>query len=373
MHRPPSGHPHQGGPHSHNGHGPYGNVSNQTGGHPLPPHCPPGNSGHPLPPHRPDQPWPAPGDMHGGGANFPQESYPQPEWCQGTRLFPFNRPPKDTLIDLLNRENQTDFTPNQLDFGQPAAIGNTLTAITAYPTPETGWTQEVILTYNRRYLETYLGATHLHLYTDAVISKESIIQSMKDRYRVWLDPEDFHLDVIGNQPTWLQMGQRLMRIRFTGDSLIWIGAIEVIVIPDNRLCAVLTVTNLSGFNYPNMDGGNKQLADSFYTGLDGTFMFRELMQYRAGEFIERRHCDDRGGYWMPGVRITGSPWRFDSREVEFNIQGARVKYNGPAEGVWTTGDCRMNSVLVIELGRMCKNLRGNLIIPYEIRREIPCQ
>lgn len=344
------------------------------GGHPAqhhhgrPPHWNDHTGGHPMPPPGYDVPFGGPNEA---GCDFPQQNFPQPEYMQGERLFPFNRPPKETLVELLNRNNTTDFSPNQLEFGEPIAIGNTLTQIVAYPAPSTGWTQEVDLTYNRMYLETYLGATHIHLYTDAQISKESIIQSMKDRYRVWLEPTDFVLEVHNNQPSWLRRGQRLMKIRFLNESMIWIGAMDAIVIPDNRLGAVLGVTMLSGFCYPENLGRGKQMADTFYTGLDGTFMARDLMRFRVGDLIVPNK-NDRDGYWAMGYRITGDPWRFDTREVEYNIYGARVKYNGPATGIWATGECYLNSVLVIELSHLCKNLRGNLIIPYDVRRENPC-
>lgn len=340
----------------------------QPAGCGVPPERPPHHHGGHPPHHGQDSHWNGP---NSAGASFPQQHYPQPEHCEGERIYPYNRPPKHTLIALINVENKTDFSPEQLNFGQPSAIGNTLTHITAYPSEKTGWTDQVELTYNRQYLETYLGMTHVHLYTDATMSKESVIQAMKDRYRIWLEPSDFDMEMMGNQPTWLQRGQYLMRLRFTCNSLIWIGAIEVIVIPDNRLCAVLINTNLSGFIYPANMGRRKQLADSFYSSLDGTILWDTLRLLREGQFITPGP-KDRGGRWAAGYRITGDEWVFDQNEVEFNIAGAKVAYNGRNEGRWFTGDSRLSHVLVIELSNQCKNLRGKLIIPYDIRRENPC-
>lgn len=350
------------------------------GGHPSPGNFSDQDSWSPAPPiHGRRPPAPGPHDHHDHGHSHPRpdhrhyEHFPhqhrQPEaWQCAEPIYPYNKPGKHVLVDLINRANETDFAPDQLEISAPAALGNTLTQVHITPTHKTGWCSSETFTYHRMIMEAYLGKTHIHLHVDARMTKESVAQAMRDRYRIWLDMEDFDVDFSNCPPSWLQRGHFLARLRFRPNCLIWIGAMEVILIPDNRLSAMICVTDLSGFIYPDHLGGQgrKQLAESYYQDLEGTIIYQNLLKYRVGEPV-RTH----DGKWRDGTRLTGDFWISSPQEVEFNVSGARIVYNGRNEGPWHCGCNDYSHVLVIELSHLCKNLRGKLVIPYDVRREQP--
>ncbi len=166
-------------------------------------------------------------------------------------LTDFTRPVDEIIVELINYDNGTTLPLNGLIYGEPFELAdapyNTMLVVTAKPTLR--WMGSITIRYNRVNLEDILGARP-KFYDDGQATLIShLIPALNEAYELNLQPIDY---IDGPLPP-LNPSNFLRVFTLVANplSLIWTGEVDLQFDLHQRpsLEDILTVTNLSGFEY----------------------------------------------------------------------------------------------------------------------------
>lgn len=182
---------------------------------------------------------------------------------------------KQKLLDLINEDNQTSLTLEQLRFSQPTAIiagegNNRNTKVVVYGVESAGYSGLYPFTFERLdFAAQFAGQSVTAEVSSTAFSLEDVLASISEKYGVTLYPEDFTTPDLGpdsnfltvipkeNSYYWLptpltvEVVSELIDIADTLPHVMLPG-FEYPTLKLNDIVDTLPVTSLPGFEYPTL-------------------------------------------------------------------------------------------------------------------------
>lgn len=309
----------------------------------------------------------------------------------------YNKPAYDLLLDIFNYTNHSLVEKWQVTFGEPYPIADdtpqivpvhlnnydlqrprqgTLTRIEVKPTPQSGWTKSIQLTYRREVLQDKFVNVPFVIYaTD--YSKEVILQELLKQYNLYLDDHlvDVELQKVDLEDVLFQdhMGSIIDSdicgdyippvaydaiIRARPEHPIYMGEIRVYIREAVRFLNRNVKTTLEVKRYLGPGNHPKMPAEMILPNnrfVDEDFVMKNL---KPGDLV---------GEWIVDIakKITGDDWVFTQNANPFNLYAAKVVYNGLNTGNVYIDDPKVSNLLIIQFSDThCTNIAGQWIIGY---------
>jgi hypothetical protein len=146
----------------------------------------------------------------------------------------FTQAPQTILLNLINGCNGTSATLDQIQFGIPTALTNSVsgnnTQVKVTPLSGTGWDGDVIFTYNRIDLSVVAGVNTTQFSRGASLKISDLVPEINAAYGINLTAADF---VDGPLPTFAGNADVFETFMLTAapGSLIYMGALELVLLP----------------------------------------------------------------------------------------------------------------------------------------------
>lgn len=300
------------------------------------------------------------------------------------RVYRYDKPEKEVLLDILNHTNKTRFESIQLSFRDLVRVDAALGCrVTIVPEAWTGWTQSEFFFYDRLDLQDTFK--NCPLVVDVVsIDQTTILEALKEQCNVWFDADKVSITaaprplsvVFANvnlntlqaptvdqeepvQPT--QPEEIDFVLSTAPDSLIWFGQIKVLVRPSGFLLGESVSKRLNLRKWFHETLSEKVAVElAIPKTIDGTPHSTFLSSMKVGDYINETSM-------FPGVArsLTKDEWVSVVDQVsDFNLYGAKIIYNGVNTNNFFTGQSRLSRVLAVELSDSCRNLEGVWLIAY---------
>lgn len=158
---------------------------------------------------------------------------------------------KQTLLDLINKDNKTDFKLEDLKFSPPRPVtpgegDNRNTKVDCYGVEASGFAGKFPFTFERLSLvKLFTGRTPVAEVHGGFYTLEEVILSLGERFAITLYPEDFTSpDIDGLSPT--------VTIVPNADSYYWLPTplVVEVVVKAVDISTTLPHVQLPGFVYP---------------------------------------------------------------------------------------------------------------------------
>lgn len=262
-------------------------------------------------------------------------------------LFRFNQSGESLFFDLINRKNGTTFKPEDLELGTPVASGKTCTKIPVTPAQPSPLTGTVHLTYDRLDLNSFFFGIPFNISSNELVDEERLSNEILNRWGIKIEHEDLQIERSGFGSYYPEK----LSVSVKETSLCWVGSIDVWVLSEGNLLSLFTDNPLSyndlsvkanGYIY-SVDRGPLTLSN-------------ELLDYLTYEKILHTLDTESVNFLDYLSDITGDTWVIEDTRTPFNLKDAQVIYNGPFS------ETIEQSVVVIELGRLCSNLNSYLVL-----------
>lgn len=165
-------------------------------------------------------------------------------------VCPLAKTGQELVLDLVNAENNSEITVDQLMFGTPQAgdeDGNTGLNLAA--APDSPWNKDVDIVYDRLDLNTLFHGQRAELSAPKGATKEDIVCHLNFTYDLKFTASEFDLTAVedGELP-------ELFKLKAKEGNLAYTGEMDIFVDLDRMpLSARLLKTDLNGFRYPNAD------------------------------------------------------------------------------------------------------------------------
>ena len=159
-----------------------------------------------------------------------------------------NQPPKDALLELINRDNNASFTHDQLVFGVPEVItsGSTRnTRVTVTAAQESGYQGEVDVTYNRLAISDVFADAHPVVVGDEIYDTDVLVLKLNEAYDLHLTEDDYITEAVSGSSHELTISQ---------DSYAWLGSVVVDIVPEEDVIADNALTGFDGAVIAGFDG-----------------------------------------------------------------------------------------------------------------------
>lgn len=164
---------------------------------------------------------------------------------------------KQTLLDLINKDNKTSFTIDQLTFSKPRAVtpgqnDNRNTKVDCFGVESAGYAGKFSFTFERISLvKLFTGRTAVAEVAGTYYTLADVCKSLSDRFKITLYPEDFTAPELGPAVTTLTLTP-------SPDSYYWLPiplTVEVEFKPHD-IAPTLPHVMLPGFVYPTITANN---------------------------------------------------------------------------------------------------------------------
>lgn len=158
---------------------------------------------------------------------------------------------KQKLLDLINEDNNTSLTLEQLRFSQPVTVttgenDNRNTKVIVYGVEAEGYGGQFPFTFERLDLAAlFVGRTAIAEVQGTNFSLAEILASLSERFSITLYPEDFTSPDLGPESS-------TVTIVPNANSYYWLSTPLVVEITNKMtdISTTLPHTTLPGFEYP---------------------------------------------------------------------------------------------------------------------------
>lgn len=293
------------------------------------------------------------------------------------RVYRYDKPTEEVLLDILNYTNKTAYEYRQLSFGPPLALGDTLTQLVISPTDNVSWQKNALVKYNRLNLGETFELTPLVIdVPDQEIT--TILKALKDQCRVLFAPDEVTLTQDTSELASVLthtvlaasaedaaepvVNDQVFNYRLSADfgNLIWVGETPVFVRQTQELMGRDIRTDLAIRHYFAETRSRKVAIELIVDATKTADDFAALLKkFNAGGKL------NAPTHFTPVAKfLTGDEWVSVKERAPFNLYEARVLYNGLNSGEYFTGQRKHSHVLALELSEACTNLSGIWLIPY---------
>jgi hypothetical protein len=312
-------------------------------------------------------------------------------------LFPFSKPSKEQLVDFINYKNDRLFAPEQISFGLPALLEPTgLSTVDLMFVDPTGWTSDKApFRYNRVDIAMLIGGPFVIWVKEH--TEEAVYQAILEQYGILIEKDVSELNLISRSLVDITPVHEIPSF----DAVDEEDSEVVEPFPpalDNRNY-VLAMLPGHLLWYGNIKVHTRRAIEGLGTSIDSRMDLREF--YKTGSYDLPRVdlltpngvyllCEqgishkERRAYEsvLYGIakgtilgtdttlaailsQLTGDPWvAVDGQQVDFNLRGSEVVYNGFVSKDFPSHVQAYNYVIAINLGELCGNLTGLLKIAY---------
>lgn len=301
------------------------------------------------------------------------------------RIYRYNQPEANTLVDILNYTNGSKYKLDQLTFDAPLAVDHVKTKVLVKSAQAADFTNAVELNYSRYDLGTTFSENPLVIdigdITDAALF-EGILEQQKVLFELSgitilrtpleIALADNILDGIGfaavtdpdslpELPVVDNDGNYNFVVRAKPGSLIWVGETSLLVRPTAELLDRSIATNLAVRQYLTETKDSKTPIELIYDVETDATVHGEIIaeQFEIGNVI-----NDVSPFLNIARALTRDNWVASNVKSNFNLQGSVVLYKGYNAGEYATGYPEFSHILVIRLGDLCRNLKGIWTIQY---------
>lgn len=313
-----------------------------------------------------------------------------------SRALRYNQPAADLMLQVLNITNKTSFVKEQLTFGLPTVVHDsvpnispvqtndydlqrppegTLTRITVTPTPESGFTKCQELLYRRVVIQDHFIAVPFVVYAKDR-TREVILAALKEQYGLYLDDDMVdvsfrqvdlqsviyrqHLGsvVVDEFSDYFPPASYNAIVTILPNHPYWIGELNVYIREAVEFLDRDIKNTLEIYKYLGHGDHNKIPAEMMLK-MDG-FVDKD-------EYIKNLKVGDPVGPMILDVvkSLTPDPWVFVNEPANFNLYGTKVIYNGHNTGDVYINDPRVTRVMIIAFGEEhCSNIRGEWVFGY---------
>jgi hypothetical protein len=297
------------------------------------------------------------------------------------RVYRYNKPEADVLLDILNFSNRASFRTDQLVFKEPLSIDHTKTKITVTASEKVNWQGEVELEYNRYDLGTTFSRNPLVIDVDNV-DDDSLLRGILDQFKVLFEP---HAMIIVRTPLNMAMDNNLLGdieyediirefepqpdrdgiynfvLKARTNSFIWVGETPLLVRRTAQLIDRSIATKLGIRQYLVDTRDNKIPIELIYDIDHDASKFGKVISkdLHTGDLIT-----EVSPFLNVARNITGDNWVARPVKADFNLYGSRILYNGYNVGEYATGNKEYSHILVVSLSHLCLNLKGVWTIQY---------
>jgi hypothetical protein len=302
------------------------------------------------------------------------------------RIYRYDQPEANTLLDIVNFTNKSKFKLDQLAFSEPEAKGYVHTHLMVKDARSPSFVGAVELYYSRYDLATTFSENPLVVDT-AGVDDATLLEAIFKQQRVMFEHSgievlrtplssaifDNILDGIGVEavaepdtlpdlPEIDRDGNYNFTVRAKPGSLIWVGETSLLVRPTAELLERSIMVNLAVRQYLTETKDTKTPIELIYAIEKDASQWGEI-------FAERIKTGDSITDVSPFIdiarQLTGDNWIGTGTKANFNLRGSTVLYNGYNSGEFATDYPEFSHILVICLGDLCRNLKGIWTIQYK--------
>lgn len=273
----------------------------------------------------------------------------------------YNRPSDDLWWAIFTRDNpNVDYQQSQVRVSQMVVNDdgdvkrNTKGKLVAIP--GMGREGEEWLTWNRPKMEDLFKNKQVWVLPNQQKTIGEVINDFNQIWKFQLSPRDFYdqnIEIV-DLPMRLDIQMRPTCLCFQGVLTIWIGN------PKVHIGEVITNRDLSGLEYPT-DQNEKGQAPFYVFERNFTFAGQTLQEkFGYDDIIDVDQAEILNDLWE-------DVWVQQNATVDFNLEGARVLYNGTTDKCPSPCNTSYSHVLLVEVDEvLCKNYLGHLILHYNI-------
>lgn len=273
----------------------------------------------------------------------------------------YNRPTDDLWWAIFTRDNpNVDYQQNQVRVSQLLVNDdgdvkrNTKGKLVAIP--GMGREGEEWLTWNRPVMENLFKNKEVWVVPNNQKTLGEIVNDFNLLWKFQISPRDFYdqnIELV-DLPAKFEIQMRPTCLCFQGTLTINVGN------PKVHIGEVIVNRDLAGLQYPTDQSVKGQAP--FYA-FERNFTFAgQMLQEKFGydDILSADQLDILNDLWE-------DVWVLENATVDFNLEGARVVYNG--ETATSPSPCNTDyaNVLLIEVSDvLCKNYAGHLILHYDV-------
>lgn len=274
----------------------------------------------------------------------------------------YNRQSDDLWWAIFIRDNpRVDYEQNQVRVSQMIVNDdptdkkrNTKGKLVAIP--GRGREGEEWLTWNRPFMEELFLGKEVWIIPRGQTSVSEVMDDFNKIWKFQLTPRDYYdqsIEVIST-PMTIQVQIRPTCLCFQGVLTIHIG------VPDEHIGEMIVNRDLSGLDYPTHQRKKGQ-APFYVWDRDFTFMGPVLRdQFGYDDIVSADQYELLED-------ILPHDWIMVERTEDWNLQGARVVYNGPTDKSPAPCDQSFENVMLLELDPVfCNNYFGHVNFHYNV-------
>lgn len=301
------------------------------------------------------------------------------------RIYRYDKPEANTLVDILNYTNKSKYKLEQLAFDSPISVDHVKTKILVKSAQAADFTDAVNLNYSRYDLGTTFSENPLVIDVGD-ITDEGLFQGILEQQKVLFElfgitilrtPLEIALannvldgigfvavtdpDALPDLPVVDNEGNYNFVVRAKPGSLIWVGETSLLVRPTAELLERSIATNLAVRQYLTETKDSKTPIELIYDIETDATPYGEIIaeQFEIGNVI-----NDVSPFLNIARALTRDNWVATGTKANFNLQGSTVLYKGYNAGEYVTDYPEFSHILVIRLGDLCRNLKGIWTIQY---------
>lgn len=302
------------------------------------------------------------------------------------RIYRYDKPEVNTLVDILNYTNKSNYTVAQLAFGEPIAQGHVHTHVPVKDAREPTFDNAINLHYSRYDLADTFSQNPLVIDVSGV-DDDVLFAGILEQQRVMFERSGIEilrtplaqvlsnniLDGIGfatvtdpetvpDLPVVDHDGNYNFTVRAKPSSKIWVGQTTLLVRPTAMLLDRSIGVNLAVRQYLSDTRDTKAPIELIYDVETDAQVHAEIIakKFKAGDVIT-----SVSPFLEIARQLTRDNWVAGLVKSNFNLQGSTVLYNGYNVGDYATDSADASHILVIELGDLCRNLKGQWTIQYK--------
>ncbi|ANZ49230.1 virion structural protein [Erwinia phage Machina] len=257
---------------------------------------------------------------------------------------------KQNLLKLINKENKIspELTFDDVDISLPEVVSvdgrDSKVTLTSKIRGDEG--SQVEVTYHRRDLPDYILGD-LRFDTIGVVTTHDYIPALNDRFDLNLLPEDLEdAPVAGDSHT----------VVAVPTSHEWRGSVTLQLVTAVPLASVVPLTELDGLLYPDHQTTTLGQASVYSYYLDASKLASWVPSLRAG-------TADMTAFAKALNTIVPELWVNELNAVPYNLSQAVVQFYGSPSMIAGTNPA-FDSVLGLELGPLCTNFQGTLLLHF---------
>jgi hypothetical protein len=302
------------------------------------------------------------------------------------RIYRYNQPEDNTLVDILNYTNKSDYTVAQLSFGDPIEQGHVHTHILVKDARAPTFDGAITLQYSRYDLASTFSENPLVIDVGDV-SDAALFNGIFEQQRVMFEHSGIEIvrtplaaaisnnildgigfvsvtdpDAVPDLPEVDHDGNYNFTVRAKPGSKIWVGQTSLLVRPTAMLLERSIGVNLAVRQYLTETRDSK-------TPIELVYDIDTDAQVHGETFAKKFKTGDIITQVSPFLEIarvlTRDNWIASTTKSNFNLQGSKVLYNGYNVGDFATDSDDASHIIVIELGDLCRNLKGIWTIQYK--------